>query len=820
MSAFLELHPELERNSLDTAMRPGATTGELPDPGIFSGRLIGSLGRGALTGAVKLGSTTEAYFSDAWGRGLNVASTFLPSPQGGGAVDVTSSERAANEMNVAGTARAINDLRPNPYQDGAAAQVLHSLGDVLTRATLGSTLAGPVGGAGAVGLSEEFSSRAVSAAEGIDPVTAQKKAAVDAITTGAGILIPGSNVVTSKAADALLTIGGNVLLGVGGRAANRQILDSAGYAKQAEQHDPFDPTAVATDVVLGGSFWGLSRFMNHRAEAQLKPSESDAIRTRLNAQHYAEASAPGKPADTTSENIHAANMEESIAALAEGRTPRLHPETAASQFVPRPADAAARELVRSQLPVEHRFGPSAKLEGVQPEQRKALRFDAPELNEYAALVEQRYGLPGGLINALKNAGEKSNSTQVSPAGAAGVMQFMPENLKKYGVTDSTDPVQMIDAAGRYVRDTLKQYGGNVDAVIADYNGGPRQARRVLNGELPKAEETRAYLDRVRTYLNRQDQPYVGKQPTVEEFAAKTGRRYAVDAESRPVFEDGTAFPREAISDFYDQHVANLPKGDKSPMPDVLFRIGEVDDFTAAGLREFLPGFTDDLREARISAQSIKHIQDSRPAIAREVLQRLDDGTLYADEVLPNPKDMTRAFVVLKDAGPTGESIPKHLSQVLEVSANGKGIDVVTAMTARDGALNKARELKRQIIEQRGETARDGGAAYPSSSLADSLANQPHAAADFPTFAQNRDPSIATTDATAKAAKPNPLGNAADDVAATNPELLVASGLKDAQGNDIATTAKALIDEARTQAANAEADSKGFIAAVTCFLSKG
>ena len=35
---------------------------------------------------------------------------------------------------------------------------------------------------------------------------------------------------------------------------------------------------------------------------------------------------------------------------------------------------------------------------------------------------------------------------------------------------------------------------------------------------------------------------------------------------------------------------------------------------------------------RASAISI-----SRPGIAREVLQRLDEGTLYADEVLPNPK---------------------------------------------------------------------------------------------------------------------------------------------------------------------------------------
>src|SRR5690606_21055560 len=95
-----------------------------------------------------------------------------------------------------------------------------------------------------------------------------------------------------------------------------------------------------------------------------------------------------------------------------------------------------------------------------------------------------------------------NSNQTSPADARGVMQFMPENLRKYGVSDPADPVQMIDAAGRYLRDTMRQYGGDVDAVIADYNGGPRQAREVLAGRQPKAAETRGYLKRVRAAMGR------------------------------------------------------------------------------------------------------------------------------------------------------------------------------------------------------------------------------------------------------------------------------------------------------------------------------
>lgn len=807
MSALLELHPELERNALDTSFRPGESTSDMPNPGVFSGGVGKSLGRGAMTGLVKVGATTEGYFNDAWARGLDAATSLLPTPAAGGKPDVLSHERAGEEISRKATGKAIADLRPNPYQDGAAAQIMHSLGDVLTRASLGSVAAGPFGGAGTVGLSEEYASRVVSEAEGIDPVTAQKKAAVDAVTMSAGVLIPGSNLVKGKAADALLTIGGNVLLGVSGRAANREILEAGGYTKQAQQHDPLDPISIATDTLLGGGFWGLSRFTHARAEAQMQGSERDAVRTRLNGQHYAEGSAPGTPADPASAHIHAENMEESILALAEGRTPRLRPETGEAQFKPRPADTAARDLVQSVLPIEQQFTPTQRLETVAIEQRRALRYDAPELNEYAATIEQRYGLPGGLINALKNAGEKSNSTQVSPAGAAGVMQFMPDNLRKYGVTDATDPAQMIDAAGRYLRDTMKQYGGNVDAVIADYNGGPRQARRVLNGEPPRAAETAAYLDRVRTYMARQDTPFA-RDSRIEDFAAKTGRRVVVDAEKRPVFEDGTAFPRETISDFYEQRVARLAEGDTTSMPDVLFRIGEVDDITAAGLRDFLPGFDDSLREARISAESIRHIHDSRPAIAREVLQKLDEGVLYADEVLPNPKNPERALVVLSD-GPSLSGKAKSGVTVLEVSANGKGIDVVSSMTAPDKYLKEARQMKAQKVEQ----AKVGGAAVSSSSLSADMRQQHHPAADFPKLDQGLDPSIdpATPRAQSTDQAATPIARAAAERVEQSPDMVI----RMEDGTDIA--ARDALQQARSDVAQAEADSRGFVAAITCFL---
>ncbi|HCZ14038.1 MAG TPA: hypothetical protein DHV85_05450, partial [Candidatus Accumulibacter sp.] len=66
-----------------------------------------------------------------------------------------------------------------------------------------------------------------------------------------------------------------------------------------------------------------------------------------------------------------------------------------------------------------------------------------------------------------------------------------------------------------------------------------------------------------------------------------------------------------------------------------------------------------------------------------MLQRFDDGTLYADdEVLPNPKNPDRALIVLREA-PSGSNRPKNAVTVIEVAANGKGVHVGSSMTGPD-----------------------------------------------------------------------------------------------------------------------------------------
>lgn len=140
------------------------------------------------------------------------------------------------------------------------------------------------------------------------------------------------------------------------------------------------------------------------------------------------------------------------------------------------------------------------LETLSVDARKALPYNAPQLDAYAAQVAQREGVPQALLDFIKNHGERSNSNQVSSAGAKGVMQFTKDTWAAYGKGDPQDPVNSIDAAARYAKDLLQRYDGDMRAAVTEYNGGVEQARAVQAGGSPTEKETIGYLKRFDEYV--------------------------------------------------------------------------------------------------------------------------------------------------------------------------------------------------------------------------------------------------------------------------------------------------------------------------------
>ncbi len=114
------------------------------------------------------------------------------------------------------------------------------------------------------------------------------------------------------------------------------------------------------------------------------------------------------------------------------------------------------------------------------------------------ILGSRYGLDPDLIKAVAYVESAFKPDAVSPKGAVGLMQLMPDTAAMYGVTDLTDPDQNLKAGARHLRSLMDEFNGDLTLVLAAYNAGSGAVRR--SGGVPAYRETRNYVRKVRERL--------------------------------------------------------------------------------------------------------------------------------------------------------------------------------------------------------------------------------------------------------------------------------------------------------------------------------
>jgi soluble lytic murein transglycosylase-like protein len=142
-------------------------------------------------------------------------------------------------------------------------------------------------------------------------------------------------------------------------------------------------------------------------------------------------------------------------------------------------------------------GPTAVSPGARLPAKRMSESTARRKELFAPLVRaaaQAHGLPEALLHAVIEVESGFDAAAVSPRGALGLMQLMPDTARELRVRDARDPAANIDGGARYLKELLARFGNDLSLALAAYNAGPGAVQR--SGGIPRNAETQNYVPRV------------------------------------------------------------------------------------------------------------------------------------------------------------------------------------------------------------------------------------------------------------------------------------------------------------------------------------
>jgi len=182
-----------------------------------------------------------------------------------------------------------------------------------------------------------------------------------------------------------------------------------------------------------------------------------------------------------------------------GTVTRLYLDGDQSSFVDIPTAEIDHFEAIPDIPTPHTEpGPSADITP-QP-------FD---LSETVKTASGTYQLDPDLVTSVIRAESGFNVRAVSPKGAQGLMQLMPQTASQLGVHNAFDPQANVEAGTRYLRELLERYNFDLIKALAAYNAGPQRVEQ-YNG-VPPYYETKAYVARIVRDFNQKK--LAAKSPT-------------------------------------------------------------------------------------------------------------------------------------------------------------------------------------------------------------------------------------------------------------------------------------------------------------------
>jgi len=149
--------------------------------------------------------------------------------------------------------------------------------------------------------------------------------------------------------------------------------------------------------------------------------------------------------------------------------------------------------------------PTAEIVGFEaappdPQEEAAQIRNPQGLSAIVKGASARNQVDADLIASVIRAESANNPRAVSPKGAQGLMQLMPQTASMLGIKNTFDAAENVDGGVRYLRDLLLLYDNDMIKALAAYNAGPQRVQQYKG--LPPYRETHAYVARVIRDYNR------------------------------------------------------------------------------------------------------------------------------------------------------------------------------------------------------------------------------------------------------------------------------------------------------------------------------
>ncbi|MBG8808600.1 phage tail protein [Neisseria meningitidis] len=302
--------------------------------------------------------------------------------------------------------------------------------------------------------------------------------------------------------------------------------------------------------------------------------------------------------------------------------------------------------------------------------------------DYAGL-EKRYGLPKNLLTALSMQESRGNVNAISPVGARGTMQFMPDTAKQYGV-DVRSIASSADGAARYLRDLLKRYDNNIVKALTAYHSGEGNVNKGRIGP-------------------------VGRKYAPEVLARQNwlngGRGEIVDDPRREFYRPSASKSKPDLTD-YEKWQQDFSKRQLAVNAELSLSAANVNKIYAEQLRLLSdPTFEKWSASERQAAMDLAVKADNQAELTKEAKK-------YADALreleAAGQRDFDDQLFELSLLGKTREEVErltaarKYDKLIAEAQAAGAGADVIgglqTAKLDNDGRLQEQLRLAKETRE--------------------------------------------------------------------------------------------------------------------------